>query len=402
MHFYTQDFIGEFRYCAFPEITATEIRVKINTSRENLWEITEIVPKLVKDTFNSDFRVTAYVNIDKTYHPEDVDAGHFSVINNVNLTFGWFDREGNIFFSDETIDGNLISGIDVFEASLSNIRAKMKPGTNILVTLIGRDFSDPNYATVAVHTSAMTTYKEVFAANIATFLNTYSLDGVSFDYEYPENAFQNAKFLSFTSYLQDFLPEEKLVTAAVSAWGFIGFGLFSAAGEDIHSLDVMEVMTYDLGKSPNAYHSTFENGCYDTYKRITTLNNAEGNDGEVARLAVFGNKYLKVSLSQINLGLPFYSRPLGLEPYWGTYKNVAGELGKYNNLIDENITYQGNLLDLQYYNSYQMIYDKVAFALDKGLGGVMVWHYSCDTPSTDPLSLWGAIEDVILSRSPEV
>ena len=29
-HFYTQDFIGEFRYCSFPKISTTEIKITIN------------------------------------------------------------------------------------------------------------------------------------------------------------------------------------------------------------------------------------------------------------------------------------------------------------------------------------------------------------------------------------
>lgn len=400
-HFYTQDLIGEFRYCSFPKISTTEIKITINEASSDSWSLLSATPKLVESTYVDDFRVTAYVKIEQTYHTSDLDANHFSVINNVNLSFGWFDETGTVFFADEYIDETLVDGLSVFETSLANIKAIMRPGTKLVISLVGRDFSN-TYSTIEVHESAMKTNKEVFAANIAKLLADYELDGVSFDYEYPNTAAQNASFLSFCTYLQGILPEVKLVTAAVSHWEFSPLGLFSLAKEDAYSLDILEMMAYDLGTPPKAYHSTFQNGCYEPFSRFFALNNLEGTEGNLLRGLTFGKEDIKIPLSSINLGLPFYSRPLGMEAYWGIYKDVVDDLGKYNNLIDQNITLDGKPLDLQYFNSYQMIYDKVTFAIDNGFGGVMVWHYSCDTTSLNPLSLWNAIYDAINSRRPRV
>ena len=47
----------------------------------------------------------------------------------------------------------------------------------------------------------------------------------------------------------------------------------------------------------------------------------------------------------------------------------------------------------QYVNSYQMVSDKTAFAIDAGLGGIMVWHYSCDLPYDNQYSLFRAISE---------
>ena len=60
--------------------------------------------------------------------------------------------------------------------------------------------------------------------------------------------------------------------------------------------------------------------------------------------------------------------------------------------------YGGELLPPTYYNSYQMIYDKVTYCIDQGIGGVMVWHYSCDAPWDSGLSLWRAIYEAVESR----
>ena len=53
----------------------------------------------------------------------------------------------------------------------------------------------------------------------------------------------------------------------------------------------------------------------------------------------------------------------------------------------------------RYYNGWQMVYDKTAYAIDVGLGGVMVWHYGYDLPSADELSLFGAIRQALADRT---
>ena len=40
-----------------------------------------------------------------------------------------------------------------------------------------------------------------------------------------------------------------------------------------------------------------------------------------------------VDLSKVNLGLPFYSRPIDMAGYWGNYYDVAEKLGIYGNKL---------------------------------------------------------------------
>ena len=51
------------------------------------------------------------------------------------------------------------------------------------------------------------------------------------------------------------------------------------------------------------------------------------------------------------------------------------------------------------FNGVQIIKDKTAFAHDYGLGGVMVWHYTCDVPYEDDLSLFKAIQTSLNTRN---
>ena len=48
-----------------------------------------------------------------------------------------------------------------------------------------------------------------------------------------------------------------------------------------------------------------------------------------------------------------------------------------------------------WFNTPEVIAEKTEYALANGYGGVMVWHYNCDLPSSHPDSLFGAIGTVV-------
>ena len=100
------------------------------------------------------------------------------------------------------------------------------------------------------------------------------------------------------------------------------------------------------------------------------------------------------------MGLPFYSRPIDKAGYWGVYADVSQQLGVWGNSIVEDVnTGEGEIYQQKcYYNGRQMIYDKTCYAIDTGVGGVMIWHYSCDTTDSE-LSLYGAISEAVNSRA---
>ena len=95
------------------------------------------------------------------------------------------------------------------------------------------------------------------------------------------------------------------------------------------------------------------------------------------------------------MGLPFYSRPTNRLAFWGSYAQFSDSLDRYTNLIYYNgFDHSGNPMTApQYINSPQMIADKTAFAIDSGLGGVMVWHLNCDLPYDNELSLFRSISE---------
>ena len=110
--------------------------------------------------------------------------------------------------------------------------------------------------------------------------------------------------------------------------------------------------------------------------------------------AVNGYNAVKDNLipkEKVDLGVPFYGRPADGGAYWYNYNEYADKLAD----IDYTETDQGKT----YFNSWQTIYDKTAYAMSRGLGGMMVWHYSCDVYDINSdLSLFGAMMDCIEDR----
>lgn len=43
------------------------------------------------------------------------------------------------------------------------------------------------------------------------------------------------------------------------------------------------------------------------------------------------------------------------------------------------------------FNNYDTVYEKTQWAVEKGLGGVMIWHYACDVPAENESSLFNAV-----------
>ena len=91
------------------------------------------------------------------------------------------------------------------------------------------------------------------------------------------------------------------------------------------------------------------------------------------------------SPSQIDLGIPFYARPTTGEAYWYGYN------GCYEG-IDENGWYHCDDINKDFwFNTPEVIESKTQYAIDNGFGGVMIWHYNCDLPSSHEDSLLRAI-----------
>ncbi len=123
-------------------------------------------------------------------------------------------------------------------------------------------------------------------------------------------------------------------------------GMFAA-------VDTFELMTYDYVDA-NGKHATYE----DTIAQIEML------------------KDKGIPASKINIGLPFYSRPTDLSAYWYGYNSC------YDKIIEDGWYHCDEINKDFWFNTPEVISQKTQYAIDNGYGGVMIWHYSCDFPSS--------------------
>ena len=200
----------------------------------------------------------------------------------------------------------------------------------------------------------------VLEDNIIAVLENYSFDGVHFDYEYPLSLKAWHYYNRFLVSMDKALGDDYTLGVAGNTWNL----KFTAAA--IKAIDTFEWMSYDYNDAEGK-HSTYD----DTIAQIS-------------KLGLHG-----IPPEKINIGLPFYSRPTDLSPYWYGYN------GCYDG-IDENGWYHCPDTGKDFwFNTPDVIEEKTEYAIHNGYGGVMVWHYNCDLPSSHEDSLFRAIDTAI-------
>lgn len=302
-----------------------------------------------------DFKVTTYirgeyVQSENSLYPED-----FDIITDVILfECASFNNKGEVICNEP-----------VLETALANIR-KAIGDRDISITLNflgpwGNTDSDvweeQMEAQSNEHNKAFTS--GVLEDNIIAVLDKYDFDGVHFDYEYPlsDNAWK---------YYNDFLVslDKKLGDYTLGVAG--NYWNIHFTRQALKAIDTFELMIYDMVDGEGR-HATYK----DTVAAVEKL----GFQGMI--------------FEKVNIGLPFYSRPTDMSAYWYGYN------GCYDG-IDENGWYHCNNTNKDFwFNTPEVIEKKTEYAINNGFGGVMIWHYNCDLPSTHEDSLLRAVDSAI-------
>lgn len=375
---YKQDKVGEFRYCAFNPETTNALRLQIQKTREGSFSLKDI------DILNAvhartSFGVTAYAVTDTILSPDSIDPTHLQIISDFILFSAvTFDENGNLTYNDFTLDDKTISGEEALKTAIENIRAAQGSGSPaIYINLLGPDGDVDTKE--AKHNQVFEEHADTLIAEIQKLLDTFDADGVSFDYEYPYKKSGWKAYSNFLVALDKAIPDKK-ISVALGPWG----GKLTDDAKE--AVDNYEWMSYDLFDE-DGYHAPFSVAT-DTADFL----NASGYD-----------------LQKSALGVPFYGRPTDQSAIWTNYYECAERLGKYGNidtaplkttLLEGGETTEETVTTPRYLNSYQMVFDKTAFAYDYGFGGMMVWHYACDAKADTGLSLFEAMAEAVLSRQP--
>ena len=302
-----------------------------------------------------DFKVTTYIRGDYVQSPDSLYAEDFDIVTDVILfECASFNSEGEIVYDEAKL-----------ETALGNIRNAIGDrDVNITLNLLGPwgitdsdVWEEQMEAQSDEHNKAFTS--GVLEDNIIEILDKYDFDGVHFDYEYPISAKAWRYYNKFLVSLDEKLGDYTLGVAG-NSWNI----KFTTAA--IAAIDSFEIMSYDM-IDDEGRHATYE----DTVKLVQNV-------------GIYGMPYDKV-----NVGLAFYSRPTDMSTYWYGYN------GCYEG-IDENGWYHCNDIDKDFwFNTPDVIAAKTEYAINHGYGGVMVWHYNCDLPSTHEDSLLRAVGETV-------
>ena len=361
--FYGNDFIGRYRYCSFPAVTTDKLVISVKS--DTGWELDRIEAYYIPLS-DAPFDTTAYITAKSAYslsHSANAPVDTFNIIYSAYL-----DKNAEIRLPSYYIDDVKISGEDILSGSVQNIR-KTYPRAKILVTVLGdREFDGDGLSLQQRHSLAFSR-KEVLSANLIRLIEDHSLDGVSFDYEFPLTEEDYRIFADFSLFFSQTLPESKLFTAAVAAWCVDEKRLSPSA---LSCFDRVTLMAYD---DPD------ERGCHSTFYTAFS---------QLKRVKAKG-----LPLSGILLGIPLYSKPLDGSSFAVPYSECADSIPMFSNCA---IAENGGEEKLCYFNGRQLVADKTSLALDLGLAGVAVWHYSLD--SQDPaLSLIQTIRRTVYPRA---
>lgn len=353
---YQGDTIEKSRGCFVGDVSYRYLRIFI-TEASDKFKVTDIGVYNVKNEKAEDLRVNAYL-----VAPSMTEKTDFSMLDSVTdiIFFGMakFNSKGDIEFfdnEDKQVDAT------VYEQKLQILRNAIGDRDINVTVDIHVPYGDNNKDI----NTMMSENLDNTVNNIKNFVEKYQFDGYDIDYEYPRNNKEWKLFNDFLRAVNKVLPD-KILSIATAPWAL------KFDKDVIEMIDRVELMLYD-GFDSHGYQATFPYA-------------VEG----VEKLLSRGFKK-----EQIDLGVPFYSRPINGHEYWGGYADFVDQIGKYNNLVPYNGFDHSNLpmTAPQYFNSYQMIADKTAFAVDANIGGMMIWHMTCDTPYNHQYSLFRAIQE---------
>lgn len=367
---YEQERIGKYRYCVLGETKTDTVRITIHSAVDNKFKIKDVDILNVTENKNDDFRVTSYLVCQWFYGNENIDVKKMNTITDFIL-FGVarFDENGNVYLQDLDINGKMVSGDKIFKDVIADIKSA-NPDVNIHCNILGPGGADYE----KLHTQAFEKNDDELIENILNLLETYDFDGLFFDYEYPYSEESIDAYSDFIVNLDSYM-DDYILGAALAHWGAnISYGARQA-------LDRIEIMSYDNMTETNR-HAEF------------------ATVGGVVAIEDFDKR--GYDLSKCDLGLPFYGRTHGGEEAWPSYAQIAPDItSPFQNYVNKSYLNGGTYGDglLTSFNGVQIIKDKTAFAHDYGLGGVMVWHYTCDVPYEDDLSLFKAIQTSLNTRN---
>ncbi|NOT03594.1 MAG: glycoside hydrolase family 18 protein [Anaerolineales bacterium] len=243
--------------------------------------------------------------------------------------------------TDATLDISRLS--DVTWQGLQTMKANY--GTRIHLSVGGWERSQ-GFAPMVAKTKS----RAAFIQNLLEFATEHKLDGVDFDWEFPETKTEFNNYIAFLTEIKTaFAKRGLIVSVALSA--------DNASSMDLSQFEVVDrihVMSYDRG----ALHSTYD-------MAIEDLNTFIIND---------------IPEQKLFLGVPFYGRKMDAPFTSSSYQEIMTQYRPSDGL---------DQMDGIFFNGISTVQHKTCFVRENDFGGIMIWELGQDT--WDETSLLRAI-----------
>lgn len=366
---YQQDRIDESRLCAVEDTKTTKIKIVFDAFDKAV-KLEEIEVYYLNDYHKKDFRVTSYLNsgIDEStgltqVQSRENDPDYFNryktVTDAIIIGIVTLKEDGTLEYN--TGKDNFIKDVQI----LKKMNPEMQVRCTIMTGLVSENFNANKKAMVAFAKDKL----EVYQQNLAAFVKETGVDGIDYDWEYPQLPHEWNAYSKLIVATKDAIGGRDL---SVALWPY-GVMLSKEARA---SIDTVNIMSYDQFDKRGDHSSIFEMGL-DAVTYFSKLG--------------FSN-------NQLNLGIPFYGRTADGYAIWPSYDSDYGKWTNYR----ENFKYTdadgAEQTSTVFLNGYAMVRDKTALALQMDLGGIMIFSSTVDIDYHNEFALHKAVKEVLDQR----
>lgn len=361
---YTQDRIDRYRLCVFERTTSSAVKIVFDDFDEKVEiEDVEIYDLMVE---RDSFVRQAYLSVNTIDGETEIEANkdnpdYIAMLNNLTDVILFTAVSANT-------DGEIVCGygIDKVARDIATIKRVTNGKVNVTVDiglgLVPGDFNGNNRAMVKFARNTLPVFKE----NLKEFLEITGADGIDYDWEYPQLAWEWSAYNKLILATREVLGEEKQLSVALWPYG-VNF-----SDEAMAAIDTVNGMAYDQFDERGNHSSPYECGLWAI------------------------NYFMDCGFSreQILLGIPFYGRTTDEAAQWPVYNESYGKFGNFT----PEYTYtdsEGEHTSSIYLNGYAQVRDKTVLAAAMDIGGIMIYELGCDMPYSYEYSLIKAVEDSV-------
>ncbi len=354
-------------------LTATFSSTKVSIIKEESFDV--LVKKREMHDLSKKPAVIGYFN----YSIRDLSEDEIKLIDIIQFGFGQISKtEANseVHFTINT------SGLGSLQTLVNDYH---KHGIRIVLSFGGWHNDSSFWDTYSLACSKDEYRKEV-ANEIVKLVTKYDIDGVDFDWEYPQ-AKDRENFTLLMQEIRDALNKispNYLINISIPGGSWVNGRYDLCALDDI--LDYICIMSYDFdsGATTTVHHTSLYASSYATISIESSIAYLENLGVRKDKICLGGAWYGRLfkGVKKNTLGASFDTKES--ITYTNIYNNYLNRVGNgvttgYDDVAHSYYLYDEAAQEMVTYESCESIKEKCEFVIEKGYAGIMFWSLNCDT-----------------------